>query len=464
MSSLAYPSGRLVRRFDRLVVITGYAVYLCLDLVRLLCKDGFTGRSGDVVLTAQRAATGVVAPRGRRGLRLAQESVGPSGRFSLEFLVACFSLALATLVAATIMVSLGAPGRDEARGSPSPWWAWRLSCSSSDISEPGLRDPRSQTWSTAARPRPGRAGAGPRSRSGRPIPHPRLLVAGIREHAEPKSKAIILPERGTRAVTHIERDGARGRRPASRLVTPGGARAPRLRRRRAQPLVGEHGCTEPERGSRSSVARARESSSPPRANASAWSGTSTTGLSRGSWPCRSTSACSRRQLDGSPVRDGSRSKGRGREVAASLEGERNRTRHSSGCRHGPRPGSRTRAARGARCGSGGGRSESAGAFPEAVEVASYYVVAETLTNVGKYAQATTATVDVSRSPGLVVVKVNDDGIGGADTERGSGLRGLADRVEASAAAFASGARPAAVRVCRRRSRARSDRRGQRPAA
>ena len=71
-----------------------------------------------------------------------------------------------------------------------------------------------------------------------------------------------------------------------------------------------------------------------------------------------------------------------------------------------------------------------GRLPEAVEVASYYVVAETLTNVGKYAQATTATVDVSRSPGLVVVEVNDDGIGGADTERGSGLRGLADRVEA----------------------------------
>ena len=46
-----------------------------------------------------------------------------------------------------------------------------------------------------------------------------------------------------------------------------------------------------------------------------------------------------------------------------------------------------------------------GRLPEAVEVASYYVVAETLTNVGKYAHATTATVDVSRSPGLVVVEV-----------------------------------------------------------
>ena len=74
--------------------------------------------------------------------------------------------------------------------------------------------------------------------------------------------------------------------------------------------------------------------------------------------------------------------------------------------------------------------EVGGRLPEAIEVASYYVVAETLTNVGKYAQATTATVDVARSARLVVVEVNDDGVGGADTELGSGLRGLADRVEA----------------------------------
>jgi signal transduction histidine kinase len=67
---------------------------------------------------------------------------------------------------------------------------------------------------------------------------------------------------------------------------------------------------------------------------------------------------------------------------------------------------------------------------EAVEVASYYVVAESLTNVSRYAQASEATVDVSRSNGFLLVEITDDGIGGADTERGSGLRGLADRVEA----------------------------------
>jgi signal transduction histidine kinase len=71
-----------------------------------------------------------------------------------------------------------------------------------------------------------------------------------------------------------------------------------------------------------------------------------------------------------------------------------------------------------------------GRLDEAVEVAAYYVVCESLANIGKHAQATEATVDVSHPDGLVVVEVVDDGVGGADTERGTGLRGLADRVEA----------------------------------
>jgi signal transduction histidine kinase len=70
-----------------------------------------------------------------------------------------------------------------------------------------------------------------------------------------------------------------------------------------------------------------------------------------------------------------------------------------------------------------------GRVREQVEVAAYYVVAESLTNVGKHARAKSATVDVARVDGQVVVEVVDDGMGGADTERGSGLRGLADRVE-----------------------------------
>jgi signal transduction histidine kinase len=70
-----------------------------------------------------------------------------------------------------------------------------------------------------------------------------------------------------------------------------------------------------------------------------------------------------------------------------------------------------------------------GRLHEQLEVAAYYVVAESLTNVGKHAHATSVTIDVGRLNGQVVVEVVDDGVGGADTEGGSGLRGLADRVE-----------------------------------
>ena len=67
-------------------------------------------------------------------------------------------------------------------------------------------------------------------------------------------------------------------------------------------------------------------------------------------------------------------------------------------------------------------------LPEAVELAAYFVVAEGLTNVAKYANATHATVGVARANGRLVVEVADDGVGGADPESGSGLRGLADRL------------------------------------
>ncbi|MFB4270475.1 sensor histidine kinase [Nonomuraea sp. GTA35] len=67
---------------------------------------------------------------------------------------------------------------------------------------------------------------------------------------------------------------------------------------------------------------------------------------------------------------------------------------------------------------------------ETVEVAAYYVVCESLANIGKHARASSATVDVTRVGDRLVVEVVDDGVGGADTEAGTGLRGLADRVEA----------------------------------
>jgi signal transduction histidine kinase len=67
-------------------------------------------------------------------------------------------------------------------------------------------------------------------------------------------------------------------------------------------------------------------------------------------------------------------------------------------------------------------------LPAPVEAAAYYVVSEALTNVAKYAQASSVKVTVEQTNGYAVVEVTDDGLGGADPLRGSGLRGLADRV------------------------------------
>ena len=67
-------------------------------------------------------------------------------------------------------------------------------------------------------------------------------------------------------------------------------------------------------------------------------------------------------------------------------------------------------------------------FPAVIEATAYFVVCEALANVAKHAMASTAQVGIRKLPGRLVVQVSDDGAGGARPERGSGLRGLADRV------------------------------------
>jgi signal transduction histidine kinase len=69
-------------------------------------------------------------------------------------------------------------------------------------------------------------------------------------------------------------------------------------------------------------------------------------------------------------------------------------------------------------------------LPEGVEAAAYYVVCEALVNVDRYADASRATVSIAQVDDRLVIEVADDGVGGADASKGSGLRGLADRVEA----------------------------------
>ena len=69
-------------------------------------------------------------------------------------------------------------------------------------------------------------------------------------------------------------------------------------------------------------------------------------------------------------------------------------------------------------------------LPESVEVAAYYIICEALTNAAKHAQASLIRIDVETRDGSLCVGVHDDGVGGADARRGSGILGLSDRVDA----------------------------------
>jgi signal transduction histidine kinase len=69
-------------------------------------------------------------------------------------------------------------------------------------------------------------------------------------------------------------------------------------------------------------------------------------------------------------------------------------------------------------------------LPEPTEVAIYYVVAEALTNVAKHGQASVVVIEVEALDSGIRLSVRDDGAGGADPSRGSGLLGLRDRIDA----------------------------------
>ena len=71
-----------------------------------------------------------------------------------------------------------------------------------------------------------------------------------------------------------------------------------------------------------------------------------------------------------------------------------------------------------------------GRLPEQVEGAAYFVVSEALANAGKHSHASEVRLGAWEKQGVLVLQVSDDGIGGAAAGGGSGLRGLADRVEA----------------------------------
>ena len=78
---------------------------------------------------------------------------------------------------------------------------------------------------------------------------------------------------------------------------------------------------------------------------------------------------------------------------------------------------------------------------EPIEVAAYFVASEALANAAKYSEASRIDVSLGQRDGRLVLSVGDDGVGGADAARGSGLVGLADRVEALGGSIRVSSRP-----------------------
>ncbi len=80
-------------------------------------------------------------------------------------------------------------------------------------------------------------------------------------------------------------------------------------------------------------------------------------------------------------------------------------------------------------------------MPDQVEEVAYFVCSEALANVAKYARASAVRISVARDCDRVTLMIEDDGVGGADPARGSGLRGLADRVETLGGTLRVGSAP-----------------------
>ena len=429
---LAYPSGRLVRRFDRIVVITGYSVYFGLDLVRLLCE--VTGLDGDIALRAQRAAIGVVGLAAVVALVSRRRASGRPVRLSLEFLIACFSLALVTLVAATIMLSVGAPGKHEVR-----WVAFALLGMAPVLLLAGhlrARLARSAVGDLLVELRRDPGPAELEQALARALADPSLkLVYWLPEfgsYADPDGMAITLPApSAARSLTFIKRDGAHV---AALIHDPSLEEEPELLDAVAAALsmslenahlhVELRARLEELRGSR---ARIVESTQDERQRLER-------NLHDGAQQRLVALSLDLGLLEEQLAGDRSAMEqihNARREVAASLDELREIARgiHPAVVTgHGLAVALEQLAAHATvpvRL-----TVEVPGRLSEAIEVASYYVVAESLTNVSRYAQASKATVDVSRSKSFLLVEITDNGVGGADTEHGSGLRGLADRVEA----------------------------------
>ena len=432
---LAYPSGRLDRRPEQVLVLAGYTAIFGLDLARVVIEvTDRSGVAGSVVLGVQRTAIIAIAVGAVVVLVRRRQSTGRSTRGSLGLLVISFGLALGAVAVGIGMLLLHVPGADVVR-----WVAFgligvapvllllgflRAGLARLALGELFLelsRDPRPSELQVAL---------------SRALRDPSLTLAywvpQFRSFADVEGRQVELPspENG-RAVTMIDRGGA----PIAALVHDPSLEDERelldavtaaasIAIENAQLHVELRARLEELRGSRSRILEAA------RKERQRLERNLHDGAQQRLVALALELSLLEERLAGDAEAAAQVDQAR-HEVAASLD-ELRELAHGihpavvSG--HGLAVALEQLAARAPVPVEM--RVEIAKRLPEALEVAAYYVVSESLANIAKHAQAESARIDVVQSGDDLVLEIVDDGVGGADSERGSGLRGLADRVEA----------------------------------
>jgi signal transduction histidine kinase len=439
---LAYPSGRLERRFERRVVGCAYAAAIGLALVQMLLASSRPGNllgivdqpeAAAVLRWAQLIALSVLVLAGVGVLVERRWGAGRPLRRSRGLLVDSFVLALVLIAAGMILSAVGG-----ATVEPMRWAAFALIGVAPVAFLFGLLHVRLARSSVGELVVELRADPGPadlRDALARALGDPSLTLAywlpAFDSYADLHGRAVVLGNGDERATTLIDRDGTRV---AALLHDPALNDEPELLRgvtaaagialEKARLQAELSARLEELRGSRARIVDAGQNERQ-RLERNLHDGAQqrliALSLELGLLEAR---------MKGDPEARARLAQAR-REIATSLEELRAVARgiHPavvSG--HGLAVALEQLAAR---AGVPVGLSvRLAGRLPERIEVAAFYLVSESLANVTKHASATSATVEVGRANGEVVVEVVDDGIGGADTELGTGLRGLADRVEA----------------------------------
>jgi signal transduction histidine kinase len=440
---LAFPSGRLSGRVEKVLVASAYATAIGLELVRMVVGDygthnllGFAPRPGafEVVRNVQLLVlsglcligVGILIERRRRG--------GRPLRRSLSLLIDSFALGLVMIAIFFVSNVLDLPGVVEVRRAL--FVTLGLAPVALLVGLLHARLARSAVGDLVVELRSDVSPAGLQDALARALRDPSLaLVYWLPEFAswaDLDGSSVELPGReASRATTLIDRDGARLAAllhdPALKdepelLAAVGAAAGIALENGRLQAEQKAH--LEELRGSRARVIEAGQLERQ-RLERNLHDGAQQRLIA-----LALELSVLGKQLKGDPGA-GKRLDAAQREIAMSLEELRAVARglHPAVLTgHGLAVALEQVAARAAvpvRL-----QVEAESRFPAQVEVAAYYVVIESLTNIAKHAQATRASVEVSRTDEGLMVEVIDDGVGGADSESGSGLRGLADRVEA----------------------------------